>query len=155
MVVLYEPGRAGAAALEVARELVERGCAELTVVAVAPQSRIRGGCCGGALPLAEYNRLVRQDTAQHLKEARGRLGAVGERAVFQLLVEDRDPALHRWIAGVADVAVVVLPARRRPLRAANHPAAARLRQVSSAKVLIVEDAQRDGVQRLALPDPSA
>jgi hypothetical protein len=65
------------------------------------------------------------------------LGPVGNRAVFTLLVQDKDPPLADWIAsGCFDI--VLLPARRRPRRRTKHPAADQVRRSTRAEVRVVE-----------------
>jgi hypothetical protein len=133
-VVLYEPGRSGSAALDLARRLVGDDGSALTVVSVAPQdTRI---CCGAGSAI-DYNRAVCEAADAELREAGELLGPVGERASFKLLVQDKDPALAAWIAA-GDFDVVLLPARRRPLRSAKHPVADQLRRSTSAEVRVVD-----------------
>jgi hypothetical protein len=134
VVVLYEPGRTGSAALDLAGRLVgDDGCA-LTVVSVAPQdTRI---CCGAGSAI-DYNRAVCEAADAELRQARELLGHAGNRASFKLLVQDKDPPLAAWIAACG-FDVVLLPARRRPLRSAKHPAVDQLRRSTSAEVRIVE-----------------
>ena len=134
VVVLYEPGRAGSAALDLAGRLVGDDGSALTVVSVAPQdTRI---CCGAASAI-DYNRAVREAADAELRQARELLGFAGNRASFKLLVQDKDPPLAAWIAA-GGFDVVLLPARRRPLRRAKHPAADQLRRSTSAEVRIVD-----------------
>ena len=68
-----------------------------------------------------------RDTLQELSRGRG----------FKLLVQDKDPPLAAWIAA-GGFDVVLLPARRRPLRSAKHPAADQLRKSTSAEVHVVD-----------------
>ena len=134
--VLYEPGRAGSAALDRARRLVEEDGSALTVVTLAPQgTRL---CCG-AVSAIDFNQAVCEAAGDELREARGLLGPVGNRAVYKVLVQDRDPPLATWIAA-GDFDLVLLPARRRPLRRMKHPDGDRLRRASGAEVLIVRPA---------------
>jgi hypothetical protein len=133
VVVLYEPGRNGSAALDLAGRLVGEGGSALTVVSVAPQdTRI---CCGAGSAM-DYNRAVREAADAELRQARELLGFAGNRASFKLLVQDKDPPLAAWIAG-GGFRVVLLPARRRPLRA-KHPAADQICRSTSAEVRIVD-----------------
>jgi hypothetical protein len=107
VVVLYEPGRSGAAALDLAGRLVAGDGSALTVVTVAPQdTRI---CCGAGSAM-DYNRAVREAADAELREARELLGPVGDRALFKTLVQDKDPPFAAWIAA-GDFDVVLLPAR--------------------------------------------
>jgi hypothetical protein len=153
VVVLYEPGRNGAAALDEARRLAVDDGFDLTVVSVAPQdTRI---CCG-AISAMDYNQAVCDAVDTELREARELLGPVGNRASFRLLVEHTDPPLAAWITA-RDCDVVLLPARRRPLRRVKHPAAGQLRRSTRAEVHVVEaGCVRSGVRppgrgRSALP----
>jgi hypothetical protein len=52
-------------------------------------------------------------------------------------VQDKDPPLAAWIAA-GGFDVVLLSARRRPLRRAKHPAADRLGRSTGAEVRIVD-----------------
>jgi hypothetical protein len=134
VVVLYEPGRTGSAALDLAGRLVGDDGSALTVVSVAPQdTRI---CCGAGSAI-DYNRAVCEAADAELQQARELLGHAGNRASFQVLVQDKDPPLAAWIAA-GGFDVVLLPARRRPLRSARHPAADQLRRSTSAEVRIVD-----------------
>ncbi len=134
VVVLYEPGRAGSAALDLAGRLVGNDSPVLTVVGVAPQDR---RICCGAGSASDYNRAVCDAVDAELQRARELLGDAGNRASFKLLVEDKDPPLAAWI-DAAGFDIVLLPARRRPLRSAKHPAADQLRRSTSAEIRIVE-----------------
>ena len=77
VLVLYEQGRAGAAAIDLARDLAEREKPTLTVVAVAPQAPSGPRCGNSAL---EYNEAVAESVAQDLDQARERLGPAAPRA---------------------------------------------------------------------------
>jgi hypothetical protein len=133
MVVLYEAGRPGSASLALAGRLVGGDGSGLTVVGIAPHdARMRCGA-GSAI---DFNAMVREAAADELRRARELLGRAGNRASFKLLVAGTDPPLAAWIdAGGFDV--VVLPARRRLLRRAKHPAADQLRRSTSAEVRVV------------------
>ena len=131
--VLFEPGRAGAAAIALARELAERDGTIVTVLGVVPVAP-SGSRCGNSATL--YNVVVRDAVAQELDQAREQLAGSGDRATFELLTEGTDPPLDEWVAK-AGVDLVLLPARRRPLRSAKHPAAAALRRSAAAEVQIV------------------
>ena len=134
VLVLREPGAAGAEALDIARELDLHQSATVTVVAVAPQAPSGPRCGGSAL---EFNAAVRETVAEELDQARERLGHAAGRTDYVLLVEGEDPPLEEWIA-VGGFDLVLLPARRRLLRTPGHPAAARLRTMSGAEVQIVQ-----------------
>jgi hypothetical protein len=144
VVVLYEPGRTGSAALDLARRLVGDDDCTLAVVCVAPQdTRI---CCG-AVSAIDYNHAVCEAADAELRQARTLLGDVGNRASFKLLVQDKDPPLGAWIAA-GGFDVVLLPARRRLLRRAKHPMTDQLRRSTSADVRVVD---ADATGSLASP----
>jgi hypothetical protein len=133
VLVLYEPGRSGAAALEQARRLVADDGSALTVVTVAPQdTRI---CCGAGSAI-DYNQAVCEAAGAELREASALLGSVAGRAQFEVLVQDREPPLADWVAS-GGFDVVLLPARGRTLRRAKHPAAGQLRRLTGAEVRVV------------------
>jgi nucleotide-binding universal stress UspA family protein len=136
VLVLCEHGRAGAAAIDLARHLAEFGHAMLTVVAVAPQAP-SGPRCGNSA--VEYNRAVAESVAQDLDRARERLAAAAERAEFLLLIDGADQTLEQ-LARSGGFDLVLLPARRRPLRAASHPDASRLGRIAGAEIRIVAPA---------------
>jgi hypothetical protein len=158
LLVLYEPGRRGAAALDMAPELVEREAAALTVLTIAPQMRAAGrsGCCGA--DARAYNQAVADATAEELREARGRLGSIADHASFEMLIEGSDSPLAEWIAA-RHFDVVLLPARRRWFGRAKHPEAARLQASTSAEVRVVDpktksrpdpgEPSRSGLQRVS------
>jgi hypothetical protein len=134
VLVLYEPGRTGSAALDLAGRLVGDDSSALTVVTVAPQdTRI---CCGAGSAI-DYNRAVCDAADAELRQARELLGHVGNRTSFKLLVHDKDPPIAAWIAA-GGFDVVLLPARRRPLRSAKHPAADQIRKSTTAEVRVVD-----------------
>ena len=131
--VLYEPGRSGSAALDVARRLAGGDGSALTVVTLAPQDR-RTYC--GAGSARDYNLAVCEAAGAELREAFELLGQVGDDAMFELLVQDESPPPADWVtSGGFDV--VLLPARRRPLRQAGHPLADQLRRSTRAEVRVV------------------
>ena len=132
--VLHEPGQAGAAALDVARELDLQQGAAVTVVAVAPSAPSAPRCGGSAL---EFNAAVRDVVADELDQARTRLGHAAGRTSYVLLVEGEDPPLEKWMAAQC-FDVILLPARRRLLRTTAHPLAARLRGLTAAEVRVVQ-----------------
>jgi hypothetical protein len=154
VVVLYEPGRSGSAALDLARRLVAGEGSMLTVVTVAPQDT-RNWC--GAGSAADYNQAVCEAADAELREARELLGPLGDRALFQVLVQDSHPPLADWVAS-GDFDVVLLPARTRPLRRASHPAADQLRACTRAEVRVVGAASNldePGIEILAQPSTRA
>lgn len=134
VLVLFEPGRSGTAALDLARGLAERDRASVTVLAVVPEAP-SGSRCGNSA--TEYNSIVRDTVARELDQAREHLAEIGGHVAFKLLAEGTDPPLPDWVRG-AGVDVVLLPSRRRPLRSLKHPAAAALRRSTDAEVRIVD-----------------
>jgi nucleotide-binding universal stress UspA family protein len=137
VLVLHEHSRAGAAAIDLARDLAEDESAALTIVAIAPQAPSGPRCGNSAL---EYNEAVAESVAHDLAQSRQRLGpAAAAGAAFVLLVEGADQTLEQFmLSGGFDL--VLLPGRRRPFRAASHPEAARLRLTAGAEIRIVEPA---------------
>jgi nucleotide-binding universal stress UspA family protein len=133
VLVLCEQGRAGAAAIDLAREFAEKENASLTVVAIAPQAP-SGPRCGNSA--VEYNEAVADSVARDLDRARERLGSAAERAGFVLLIDGADQTLGQ-LARSGGFDVVLLPARRRPFRRPGHPAAAELSGVAGAEIRIV------------------
>ena len=136
VLVLCEHGRAGAAVIDLARELAELERATLTVVAVAPRAP-SGARCGNSA--VEYNEAIADSVARDLDRARERLGGAAERAAFILLVDGADQTLAQ-LAQSGGFDLVLLPARRRPLRSAGHPQASRLQRVPGAEIRIVAPA---------------
>jgi nucleotide-binding universal stress UspA family protein len=134
--VLYEHGRGGAAAIDVARNLAELENATLTIVGVAPQAPSGSRCGGSAL---EYNEVVADSVARDLDRARERLGAAADGSAFVLLAEGADQTLEQF-AQSGGFDLVLLPGRRRPFRAAGHPEASRLERVAGAKIRVVAPA---------------
>ena len=139
VLVLYEQGRGGIAAIDVARGLAEQEKANLTVVAVAPQAPSGPRCGNSAI---EYNQAVADSVSGDLDKARARLGQAAERAAFVLLVDGADQTFEQF-AESGGFDLVLLPARRRPLRrGARHPEASRLRLSVGAEIRIVEPASQ-------------
>lgn len=133
VVVLFEPGPAGREAIDLGRALAQDEGADLTVVGLVPGGT--GGDRCGVSPVA-YRDAVTDAVARELDEARSQLGAAAQDATFKLLVEGIDPPLERWCeAGGFDL--ILLPARRRLLRARGHPAAARLSRLGRAEVRVI------------------
>ncbi len=132
VLIVCEHSRAGAAAIDLARELAEFEDAAVTVVAVAPQAP-SGPRCGNSA--TEYNNAVADSVVRDLEHARERLGPVAKRASFRLLIEGAGPTLAQF-AAAGGFDLVLLPAHRRPLRAAYHPEAKRL-EVAGAEVRLV------------------
>jgi nucleotide-binding universal stress UspA family protein len=134
VLVLFESGRGGAAALDLARELAEVGHASVTVVSVVPTAPSGSRCGNSAL---EYNLVVRDAVEKDLNQARERLAVLGDRAEYELLTEGVDPPLAQFTAA-GGFDLVLLPARRRPLRSVKHPEAAALRCMAGTEVRIVD-----------------
>jgi hypothetical protein len=131
VLVVFEPGRSGTAALELARELVEGQGATLTVVGVAPQG-VSGTRCGNSA--LDYNLAVRDSVAGDLGHARAWLGEFGVRASYELLIDGVSPSLDEF-AAAGRFDLVLLPARRRPMR--GHPATQRLRRATAAEIQVI------------------
>jgi hypothetical protein len=131
VLVVFEAVRSGAATLELARDLVEREHAILTVVSVAPQG-MTGARCGNSA--RDYNLAVQDSVAGDLGHARAWLEEFGVRASYTLLLDGVPPSLDEFAtAGCFDF--VLLPARHWPMR--GHPAAARLRRATGAQIQVV------------------
>jgi nucleotide-binding universal stress UspA family protein len=137
ILVVFESGRSGVAAVEVARELATHDDSSVTAVTLAPQAPTLRGCVPSAQP---YNDAVRDEVAKELEQAEELLWPLGSRAECRLLVEGVDPRLDEFVA-VQHFDLVLLPARRRPLRSTKHPAAATLRRIG-AEVRVIEARSR-------------
>ena len=133
VLLVFEPGRGGAAALELARDLVERQGATLSVVSVAPQG-MSGTRCGNSA--RDYNLAIQDSVAGDLDRARVWLGEFGARASCELLIERVSPSLDKF-AAAGHFDLVLLPARRRPIRAPGHPAAGPLRRATGAEIQVI------------------
>jgi|BarGraIncu00222A_1022003.scaffolds.fasta_scaffold18839_2 hypothetical protein len=142
VLVLFEPGASGAAALHAGAELARDGDGdgELTVVTLAPQD-VSPHCCGPGP--GEINCHVRELAAGELAQARNLLGDAS--ATYRVLVGDRDPPLTAWAAGLG-FGVIVLPSRRSG--PAGHRLARALRRVTGAEVRVVGG--RAGARRPAV-----
>jgi hypothetical protein len=123
--VVYEEGRAGAAAMREAAELAASG-AELAVVTLAPQAKPLKCCKGGGA--GPYNCAVRDAAAEELEQARTLLGSLATRASFTTLVGSPEPPLGKWSAEQSFDTIIV-PGHRfargggriaRELRRATH-----------------------------------
>ncbi|HEX4010984.1 MAG TPA: universal stress protein [Solirubrobacteraceae bacterium] len=133
VLVVVEPGRGGAAALDRARELAEVADAVLTLVAIAPWAASGSRCGNSAI---DYNAVVAETVADDLIAARARLGEAGAGVPAELLDGGRGSDLARFVAdGAFDM--VLLPGRRGLRREARHPAAERLRRAGTADVVVV------------------
>lgn len=122
ILVLFEPGRAAVAAVELARDIAERQDATVMVVAIAPQAPATRGCIPSA---SDYNATVCDSVASDLERAEEMLWCIGARADCRLLIEGSDPPLAEYAIDQG-FDLVLLPTHRRPLRASKHPAAAAL-----------------------------
>jgi hypothetical protein len=138
VVVVYEHGRSGAAALDAARQLIESDGPALTVAAVAPQDRAMW--CG-ATSAMDFNSAVQAAAREELDEARELIRPWAALAAFKLLVEGQDPPLPVWISD-RGFDVVLLPARGLTVRRARHPAAAELRRKTAADVRVIDGRAR-------------
>lgn len=144
VLALCEPGRAGGAVLDLARELAEDEGAELTVVAVAPHAPSGARCGNSAI---DYNEAVADSVARELDQARERLGLrAAARATFTLLREGSDPSLREF-AQTGGFDLVLLPAVRRPFRGAYHPEARPLGRLTGAEIRIVDRRGAGAVDR--------
>ncbi len=108
VLVVFQRGRGGAAALREAGELAAAG-AELTVVTLAPQAKPLK-CCGGG-GAGPYNCAVREEAHDELREARSLLGSLAARTTFTTLFGIPAPPLAQWSAEHA-FDVILLPAQR-------------------------------------------
>jgi hypothetical protein len=133
VLLVFEPGRSGAAALELARELVERQGATLTVVSVVPQG-MSGVRCGNSA--IDYNLAIQASVAGDLDHARVWLEALGACASYELLIDRVSPSLDEF-AAAGRFDLVLLPARRRPMRAPGHPVAEPLRRATGAEIQVI------------------
>jgi nucleotide-binding universal stress UspA family protein len=132
VLVLVEPGRAGAAAVTAARELTAAGALEVTIVGVAPQAS--GPRCGPSNQ--DYNHAVIDTVEQEIAQAAAQLGDAGARARSRVIVEGLGPSLEHIVqAGNFDL--ILLPSRHQFLRRASHPAAAQVSARTRAEVRIV------------------
>jgi hypothetical protein len=137
IMVLLESGRAGVAAVELARRMAERGEATVTVIGIAPQAPIMRGCGPSA---RDYNAAVVDSVTKDLARAEEMLWGIGPRASCRLLIEGVDPPLEEF-AGAERFDVALLPAHRRLLQSHKHPAAAALAR-AGAEVRIVDPRTR-------------
>lgn len=139
VVVVFERGDSGTAALREAAELASAG-RDLTVLTLAPQARPYG--CGRAGGEGLYNIAVREEAALELREARESLGSVADRTRFMLLAGCPQPPLASWVAEQR-VGLVLLPHQR--LTRGGHLFSRSLRKKTSAEVRLVR--RRRGASR--------
>jgi hypothetical protein len=130
--VLLEPGRSGVAAVERAVAIAREHEAALVLVALAPQA----DALHCSAPAKGVNDAIFETVAGELAAATERIGRTGSPASSALLVDGRDPALHRWVREHR-VDLVLLPARRPIWVRRRHPAARRLRRHSGAQVRVI------------------
>jgi nucleotide-binding universal stress UspA family protein len=139
ILVVYEHGGAGAAAIDLARHLAESDDnTTITVVGVAPHAPSGGRARCSNSPV-EYNEAVADSVSKDLDDAKERLGPAAPRAAFVLLVAGADQTLEQLTrSGGFDL--VLLPGHRRPFRKPGHPAASDLSGVPGAEIRIVDPA---------------
>ena len=132
VLVVFEPCRAGRAALREAAELADAGT-RLSVVTLAPQARpLR--CCGGG-GAGPYNCAVLQEAETDLREAREVLGpAAARQATFTVLSGCPDPPLDAWVVEHA-FDLILVPSHRLTLGGSR--LARGLRRTSTAEVRLV------------------
>lgn len=132
VLVVFEPGRTGEAALREAAELAQAG-SELSIVTLAPQaSPLR--CCGGG-GAGPYNCAVREEAHLELNEARALLGSVSRRAKFSVIVGHPNPPLAAWVVAQA-FDLVLIPSRR--LTFGGGRLARGLRRATTAEVRLIK-----------------
>ena len=136
VLVLCEHSRAGAAAIDLARELASSRTRRSRSWP-SRRGRRREPRCGNSA--IEYNEAVADSVVQDLERARERLAGAAPRATFVLLQDGADQTLEQF-AGSGGFDLVLLPARRRPLRGAYHPEAHRLEHLAGAEIRIVAPA---------------
>ncbi len=153
ILVVYEHGRAGAAAVDLARQLAELDDAAITVVGIAPHAP-SGGRARCANSPVEYNKAVADSVAHDLDDAKQRLGKAGEGAAFVLLVDGADQTLEQ-LARSGGFDLVLLPGHRRPFRKPGHPAASELSGVPGAEIRIVEPSSQPPQPRPRRPAGAA
>ncbi len=105
--MLLEPGRSGVAAVERAVAIAREHEAALVLVALAPQA----DSLHCSAPAKGVNDAIFETVAGELAAATEQIGRTGSPASSALLVDGRDPALHRWVRE-RRVDLVLLPARR-------------------------------------------
>jgi len=131
VLVVFERGAGGMAALREAAELAEAG-GEVSVVTLAPQAKpLR--CCGGG-GAGPYNHAVRCEAEDELRVAREALGSAAGRTTFTVLAGCPDPPLTAWVAE-HEFDLVILPRRR--LARGGSPLARGLRQATAAEIRLV------------------
>jgi hypothetical protein len=130
VLVIYQGGNRGAAALREGAELAASG-AELVVATLAPQAKPLK-CCGGG-GAGPYNCAVRDAAAEELLQARVLLGSLASRASFRTLVGTPAPPLAEWAAGQSQSFDVILVPRYGPGRGGGR-IARELRRATDAEI---------------------
>jgi hypothetical protein len=117
VLVIFEAGRGGEAALNAAAVLADAG-ADLWVVTLAPQARPYK-CCGGG-GAGPYNCAIRGEAEDDLRQARNLLGSAAASARFTTLTGTPQPPLGAWASEHA-FDLILLPKHRltRELRRAT------------------------------------
>ncbi len=108
VLVVFEAGRAGEAAIQAASVLADAG-ADLWVVTLAPQARPYK-CCGGG-GAGPYNCAMRGEAEDDLRQARNLLGSAAASARFTTLTGTPQPPLAAWATDHA-FDLILLPAHR-------------------------------------------
>jgi hypothetical protein len=131
LLVVFEPGRSGRAALGEAAELADAG-SELSVITLAPEAKPLRYCRAGEV--GPYNRAVREEAVSELRDARDILGHAGERATFTVLSGCPEPPLAAWVSE-HEFELVLIPARR--LSPGGSHLARMLRRATAAEIRVV------------------
>lgn len=136
VLLVWEPGRAGATALNLASRIGDAENAAVSVIGVVPHATSGSRCGNSAL---DYNAMIIDVVAADVAQACEQLRAAGVDASSEVLIDTAGDELATF-AAAGDFDLVLLPARRRLLRAADHPVAKRLRHVVSGDVRVVASA---------------
>jgi hypothetical protein len=131
VLVVYEEGAAGGAAIREAAELAAFG-AQVTVVTLAPQAKPLRCCKGGGA--GPYNCAVRDAAAEELSEARALLGPLAMRTRFMTLTGTPEPPLAAWSARQS-LDTIIVPGRRLERKGGRR--ARELRRATGADVRVV------------------
>jgi hypothetical protein len=147
VLVIYEEGPAGAAALREAAKRAAEG-AELAVATLAPRAKTLRCCKGGGA--GPYNCAVRDAAAEELVQARTLLGPLATRASFTTLVgtpEQPLPEREAWSA----FDTIIVPGRR--LARGGGQLARMARRASDADIRVV--CRSPVHRRVQLADPGS
>ncbi len=109
VLVVFEEGSGGRAALQAALELADGG-AELSVATLSWEAE-QLSCCRCVGPTNAYNHAVREQARDELREARALLAAAGVRASFATLPGTPNPALSAFLSE-HEFDLVVVPRHR-------------------------------------------